>query len=522
MLRTKLQRTVMLIVVFLGGMTSLAVELSASRLLAPYFGTSLFIWAILIGMELIYLTIGYYVGGRLADRNPSAIRLYAILAVAAVLIGLVPLISRPILHVSLIGFANLDFGAFFGSLIGTVALFAAPVILLGMVTPFAIRLDITKLDEAGNTAGIIYALSTLGSIIGTFLPVFVFIPTIGTDLTFVVFAAALFVGALAGLELSGARAQLMRLGAPLSVILLVGAVGTALPHTIKPGYDGKLIVEKESLYNYIQVVKSGGTYELVLNEGQALHSLYNPNNPLSGGEWDYFLAAPFINNQPYLAGDFHSACIIGLGGGTIAYTITNSYGHIPIDGVEIDPEIVQLGRQYFAMTEPNLNVHVQDGRYYLETTHKRYDMVAIDAYQQPYIPFQLTTKEFFQLARDHLTPHGVVAINAGRTLTDYRLVTALASTMHAVFKNVYLIDTIAGLNTIIVATNDDTTHLSNFVANAQLITQPLLVQVANEVQDNESRLRVSHDYGNAFTDDHAPVEAIIDQILLGYVRDGGK
>ena len=305
-------------------------------------------------------------------------------------------------------------------------------------------------------------------------------------------------------------------------MLIITLILTALPHTIKPGYDGKLITEKESLYNYIQVVKNNGTYELVLNEGQALHSLYNPASLLSGGEWDYFLTTPFFNNAPYQASDVHSACIIGLGGGTIAYTLTNAYGAIPIDGVEIDPDIVKLGRQYFNMNEKNLNVFVEDGRYFMATTRKRYDLVAIDAYQQPYIPFQLTTKEFFQLARDHLTPHGVVAINAGRTPNDFRLVDALATTMRAVFKHVYIVDTIAGLNSILVATNDDTTQISNFAANAQLLKQPLLTAVANETLDPEGNLRTSNAHSIVFTDDHAPVESIIDQLILGYIRNDGK
>ena len=142
-------------------------------------------------------------------------RLYTIIAIAAVLIGLVPLLSRPVLGASLAGFANIDVGAFLGSLIGTILLFAAPIILLGMVTPFAIRLEITKLDQAGNTAGQIYAVSTMGSIIGTFVPVFIFIPTVGTALTFVIFAAVLLVSGLVGLEISGARGRLLRLGAPV-------------------------------------------------------------------------------------------------------------------------------------------------------------------------------------------------------------------------------------------------------------------------------------------------------------------
>jgi spermidine synthase len=520
-MRPRLQRLVLLIVVFISGMTSLAVELSASRLLVPFFGDSLFIWANLIGMELIYLSIGYALGGRWADRHPSPVRLYGIVAVAAAFIGLVPLIARPILRISLYGFANLDFGAFYGSLLGTILLFAIPVILLGMVSPFAIRLEITKLDSAGNTAGQIYALSTVGSIVGTFVPVFVFIPTVGTNLTFAIFAAALFAGALVGLAMSlPNRAALARIAVPTGLAVLVSLVGGIFPYTIKPGYGGTLIYETESLYNYIQVVKNDGTYELVLNEGQAIHSLYNPSQPVSGGEWQFFLPAPFFNRAPYTPSDLKTVCVIGLGAGTIPRNIDDTFGtQAQIDGVELDPKIVQLGRQYFAMNEPNLHVIVNDGRYYLETTAKKYDFIAIDAYQQPYIPFQLTTREFFSLVRSHLTPQGVVAINVLHTLTDFRLVNALAATMSTVFHKVYAMDVLDSLNTILVGTNDDNTSLGDLSLNLPGISQPLLHSVVAQALDPSVNLRdLSGTKGLVFTDNHAPVETIIDQIILGYIR----
>ena len=514
-----IQRTTLLVVVFISGMTSLAIELCASRLLAPYFGTSLFIWANLIGMELIYLTIGYYVGGRMADRNPSATRLYTIVAISGALIGIVPLISSPILHLSLQGFANLDFGAFYGSLLGTILLFAAPIILMGMVTPYAIRLEITKLDRAGNTAGLVYALSTMGSIIGTFIPVFVFIPAFGTAKSFVIFAAILFFGGIVGLWQTGALQQLTRIGAPLSLLLVLGIVGATSPHVIKQGAEGVLLTENESLYNYIQVVRKNQTYELILNEGQAVHSVYTPGTVTTGGIWDLFLMAPLFNNTPFAISQVKSAAIIGLGAGTVPKIITNTYGSIPIDGVEIDPQIVKYGRQYFAMNEKNLNVVVDDGRFFLDRTNKKYDLIAMDAYQQPYIPFQLTTKEFFQLVRNHLTPHGVMAINAGRTGTDYRLVNALASTIHSVYKNVYVIDAIRDTNSMIIATNDDTTQLGNFTLNAQALTQTDLLTISQDALNPQANLRKGVTNDIVFTDDHAPVETIINQIILGYVRD---
>ncbi len=194
-----IQGWLLILLVFVSGASSLAVEFSASRLLAPYFGTSLFVWANLIGLILLYLTIGYYLGGRLADRYPRPEVLYTLTIIAAFLISLIPLISKPILEWSQSSFATYSVGVFYGSLISVILLFAAPMILLGCVSPFAIRLRIERLGKSGRTAGQLYAISTAGSILGTFFPVLFLIPTIGTYRTFFTFAVALLIVSIVGL-----------------------------------------------------------------------------------------------------------------------------------------------------------------------------------------------------------------------------------------------------------------------------------------------------------------------------------
>jgi predicted membrane-bound spermidine synthase len=445
-----LQGWLLILLVFVAGAASLAVEMAASRLLAPYFGTSLFVWANLIGLILLYLTIGYYVGGLLADRHPSPTLFYTLTIVAAQLISLIPLISRPILNWALTAFATYSVSVFYGSLASVLLLFAIPMILLGCVSPFAIRLRIEQVGKSGHTAGLLYAISTAGSIVGTFVPVLVLIPDIGTYRTFFVFAIALLLVSLIGLIASRkAGPQPPRKGRPenlLTLLLLVPALLTltGMQGPIKPpdgsNGAGTLVTERESAYNYIQVVRVGEETQLVLNEGVGIHSIYDPNHILTSGPWDYFLIAPYFNRPPFTPSQVRSLCVIGLGAGTLAREFSAIYGPIPIDGVEIDSEIVKLGRQYFDMNEPNLHVIIQDGRYFLRTTPHKYDVIAMDAYQQPYIPFQLTTVEFFQEARAHLTPNGVIVANVGRTSHDYRLVEAMAQTMHSVFPNVYIID----------------------------------------------------------------------------------
>ncbi len=531
------QARLLILLVFVAGACSLAVELSASRLLAPYFGTSLFIWANLIGLILVYLTVGYYVGGRIADRFPRASVLYGMTTVAAFLISLIPFISRPIMHWSQSSFSTYSIGVFYGSLVSVILLFALPMILLGCVSPFAIRLSIEQLGRSGRTAGQLYAISTAGSIVGTFLPVLWLIPSIGTYRTFFIFAVCLLLVSIIGLIASGARPDHMHLDGSqprkkrfnkniLAILLLIPMALSvfSIRGPIKPAFGsnggGRLIAERESAYNYIQVVQVGSETQLILNEGVGIHSIYDPNELVTGGPWDYFMIAPFFNNPPFTTDQVHRAAIIGLGAGTGVRDLTAAYGSIPIDGVEIDGTIVDLARQYFHMNEPNLHVVIQDGRYWLDTTNQKYDLIAIDAYQQPYIPFQLTTQEFFQEVRDHLTPTGTVILNAGRTGSDYRLVDALAQTMHSVFPNVYLIDTARFTNTMIIGTNAHTSP-GNFQKNFDSLSDPLLAQVAtNSIQFG--KIREVHGSTVYFTDDRAPVEQLIDEIILGAVQNQGR
>ncbi len=498
--------------VFLSGFTSLSIELAGSRLLAPYFGTSLYIWAVLVGLILLYLTAGYFAGGRLGDRHPKPQLLFQLTAWAAFITGIIPLIARPILSFSSEGFANLDAGLFLGSLFGVVLLFAAPVTLLGCVSPFAIRLVMRDVRKAGNTAGAIYALSTIGSILGTFVSVFLLVPNIGTPRTFYLLSLALLGLSVVGLWAH--RSWYFWLLLPIACLLVLP------PSVLRPASFGKLIYATESAYYYIQVVQqdtpTGPQNNLILDEGHAVHSIYNPGQLITGGPWDYFMVAPLFAGQAAP----RSAAIVGLAAGTIAHDLTSVYGPIPIDGVEIDPKIIEVGRRYFDMNAPNLNAIAQDGRYYVTTTSKKYDLIGIDAYRQPYIPFHLTTKQFFQQVRDHLTPGGVAVINAGRTETDYRLVDVIGSTMKAVFPNVYVIDLPSPqINSIVVGTNQPS-QLANFAANAATLTNPTLRQVASTGL-TQGRVREVPPGGAVFTDDWAPVEKVIDEIILGYARDGG-
>lgn len=504
--------------VFASGMTTLAIELSASRLLGNIYGTSNLVWANIIGLMLVYLTVGYFLGGRWADRSPKYSTFYRIIIWGAFLSGIVPLVARPVLRGAAEAVNDLDAGLAIGSFVGVLILFSIPVTLLGCVSPFAIRLAIKEAHDAGKTSGTLYAVSTLGSILGTFAPVLLLIPHLGTAKTFLTFSGVLLAIGFLGLFLTEGKKVLRLFWMPPGLILLATFV---LSGPTRPAPDGmKLLYERDSAYNLIQIVEDGdGTRYLLLNEGQGYHSQWNPNVQFYRRTWDYFLAAPYFNNAPFTTADVQNICIIGLAGGTIAHQYTDAYGSIPIDGIEIDPTIIEASRQYLDLTMPNLHVIIGDGRYELNRLDKKYMVVGIDAYRVPYVPWHLTTQEFFEEVRDHLTENGVVVINVGRTDTDRRLVEAMTQTMLQVFPTVHTMDVPDSFNTILVATRQPTVA-ENLARNMALIDQsqyPLVFQTLTLAFQTLVPTQASN---LVFTDDHAPVETIIDDMVIDYLLEG--
>jgi spermidine synthase len=300
--------------------------------------------------------------------------------------------------------------------------------------------------------------------------------------------------------------------------LLLGLLAAVtLSGPIKP--SAGLLYEKESAYNFIQVVQRGDTRYLLLNEGQGIHSLYNPNQLATFGTWDFFLAAPFFNAPPRPLSQVHSLALVGLAAGTIAKQYTAAFGPLPIDGFEIDPDIVAAGRAYFDMTEPNLTVLVQDGRWGLAHSSRRYSVIGVDAYRLPYIPWHLTTREFFDEARAHLTADGVLVINVGRTFSDRRLIEAMVGTLQSVFPSVYVADVPDTFNSILYATVQPTLA-GNLLDNRVRLgddTPALLRDSLTRVAANLQPTPVS---SVVFTDDVAPVEQLTNSIVIRFVLSG--
>ena len=503
--------------VFSAGMTSLAIEFGASRLLGNTFGTSNLVWASIIGLILIYLTVGYFIGGYWADRSPRFKTMYTILAWGGFTAGLVPFLARPVLRIAADAFDQLIVGILFGSFTAVLILLIVPVTLLGTISPFAIRLAMVDSRHAGRISGRIYAISTLGSFLGTFLPVLVLIPLVGTTMTFLIFSLFLTLVALIGLlSSSGWRAAILWAWMPI-VICLLGIFWNKGPLKQTAGE----IYERESAYNYIQVLEKDGFRYLRLNEGQGIHSVYHPATINYGGPWQEFLVAPFFNEPPYPVDQVKNMAIIGLAAGTVAKQAVEVYGNIRIDGFEIDPAIIDVGRKYFDMNMSNLNAIAQDGRVGLQNSDTTYDIIGIDAYRPPYIPPHLTTREFFEMASEHLSTDGVLVVNVGRSPIDRTLVDQIASTIQTVYPSVYLVDVPGSFNTMIYASKQPTRlenlsknleYLKNNTGSHKLLLESLQVAVEN--------IQPVPPMSVVYTDDWSPIEWVTNNMVLNYIFFG--
>ncbi len=496
--------------VFVAGMSTLAIEFTTSRMLQTVYGTSNIVWANVIGLVLLFLTLGYFLGGRLADRRPHPHIFYQLVSWAGFSSVFFLLLTSVLLKTAVSALTTLNLNAIISSLIGVIFALAVPITLLGCISPFAIRLAVQDVSEAGRISGRIYAISTWGSLLGTYLPVLLTIPLLGSRITAVLFGTFLFIIGLIGQF----RSQRSSLPSSLSALLLLFAIWQWVGGNIK-AYEGQ-IYETESAYNYIQVVRQADCNYLLLNEGQAYHSFYCDNGRVPRiSVWSIMLAAPYFNSEPTI----ENMAVIGLAAGTIPKQFSRVFGPIPIDGIELDPTIVKVGQDYFALTEPNINLIVGDGRYQLNQLQNRYDLITIDAYKVPYIPWHLTTREFFQEVQAHLTAKGVVAMNVGRAPNDRRLVDAMTATLLEVYATVHAIDVPGSLNTILVATVQPTsadslpTNLSQLDAADPLLLAAMETAVASLVSITPSDI--------IFTDERAPVETIIDSLVIRYLLAEG-
>jgi spermidine synthase len=500
------------ILVFVVGTGSLGAEIAAVRLLAPYFGASTIVWANTIGIVLVALSVGYWLGGRLADRHPNMRALCLTALVAAVLLAAVPFAADPLLDVAVDALDEISAGAFLGSLVAVLVLVAIPVLLLGTVSPWAIRLAVQSVEEAGTVAGRLYALSTAGSLVGTLVSALLLIPLVGTRRTFLIFALAIAVVAVLGVRPVRRWAV-----APAVIAALIALpVGTLKATTDS---DAHVIHEAETEYQYARVLQyDDGTRTLELNEGQAQHSVCeaecdagpagprNPESVLTGDVWDGHLVDHFAGRSTLP----RRVAILGNAAGTTSRAYEEFFPRTRVDGVEIDAELSEIGRRWFDMNNPRLHLYHEDARPFLRRIGARYDVISVDAYRQPYIPFYLTTKEFFETVLDRLVPGGVLIVNVGHPEGQDDLERVLTATIGEVFPNV-MRDPIEDTNTLLVASEAplSSSRLIDAVPRLPEALRPTAVAAAGRL---ERPLRG----GDVYTDDKAPVEWLIDKSIVDY------
>lgn len=515
-------RGYLVVTAFLSGFSVMVLEMAAVRAMAPYFGASDLIWTNVIGVILAALAVGYFVGGRMADRRPVPGLLYGVVLGGGLLALVVPLVlpglARWLIPADL-GLESAAGHVFRASLVATMLLFAPPVLLLGGVSPITIKL-LARADDVGNAAGRVFAASTVGSILGTFLTTLQLIPWLGTKSTIVVAGCTLTVTALTGmLVFAVSRKGLAAggIGACALVVLFLAGSGA-----VKASPDQ--IEEVESAYQYIRVrdVEDGGesVRMLQINEAEeAYQSVLVAGSYLTGGRYyDYYAALPLLLGAPER--EQLDCLVVGLAAGTIPRQLRHFYPRgLKVVGVEIDEEVLVLGRRYFELpTEEDwLLPRVMDGRVFLKaaSTRPRFDLIIIDAFaQEYYIPFHLATQEAFGEAMAALRDGGILAMNVSAYRSDEALLSAIEQTAASVFGLAHRVEVEGYPNCMIFAMKGRQPPFGRLASPPS--TGPAewreLTRIARNVAATSETI-LPRPGGLILTDDLAPVERLTDELV---------
>ena len=383
--------------VFASGFAVMALELLGSRLITPVFGSSIWTWGSLIGVVLAGLSIGYQAGGRLADRSPSMRKFSTVLFLGGILTVLVPLLAPFAVQVSV----NPFLGDQYGPLLATSLILGVQTVVLGMTTPYAVRIASKSVDSVGNVAGTLYSVSTVGSIVGTFGTVFVLIPAFDIRAIISVLGVALMVVSVPLLPRRSSIAAVILLALIISPTFVQAA-----PQATLTKNGGWVAYEKETPYSILDVVNYPGVRLLYLN------GLIHSGEDLANTTRLYYQYSTYFNLGMQLNPEAKNVLFVGGGGFSGPKFFLSAYPQVHIDVAEIDPDVIDAARNYFDLRpDPRLTIFNEDGRVYLGETTKDYDVVVLDAYAKTYVPFHLMTEEFFSLLSSHLTQKGVVVSN---------------------------------------------------------------------------------------------------------------
>jgi spermidine synthase len=532
---TRLLSLVMGIVVFMGGAVSLGLEIAASRVLAPFFGTSLYVWGALIGVVLTGLSIGYWAGGILADRWPTPRLLVAVIAVGAVLVLAIPLVDQWVLE----RIVSWDPGPRLDPVVAAVALFGPPSLVLACVSPIAVRLFTRTVDSLGRTAGRLFSVSTAGSIAGTFVTAFWLVPSYGTRQLIAVGAAALFVtAALLALVVRrlvmGLITTALALAAVVVATQLAPVVGNKLTAAqtrnyspvyrraaqskaaARADYSGLTVrFQKDTRYHRVAVTDDADTRYLRFDSSfQSGMRLADPYATVFNYTDTFHLAKAYNTKATKML-------FIGLGGGSAVKRLWRDFPDLTIDAVEIDPVVIDVARKFFKLpTDARLTFAADDGRQFLLKSNNKWDVIAIDVFYNDGIPFHMTTEEFYRLVRAHLRPGGVVLMNTIGFIrgANSKLLRSIIRTQQSVFNGVHL-------QPVIETSADTDDSLLNVTLVATIGRSPSKAELADRwkaIEDAHSSVpalagTIANRYDQAvdvhdvpvLTDDFAPTDALL-------------
>ena len=506
---------------FFSGMALMAVEIGAQRLISPYFSSSQIVWTMIIGTIMIAMALGNVYGGRSADKDPDPDRLYRRILIAAIWLALIPVVGKyVIIGISALLIFKVSHGfLIIAAFVVCMVVFVFPLFLLGTVTPSLAKYTMGSLEDNGKIVGTLGASNTIGSIIGTFIPTFVTIPAVGTNVTFLIFSGILIALSLIYFFSIGFTYHKKKIVASCLIFALCIVFGHQTDFAFWESGDN-VKYEGESTYNYLRVTDDGSQVALSTNVLFGVQSVLNKQKSLTGMYYDYAMAAPLMTKNALKGQD---ALILGMGSGTFAHQCSEYLQQVHCEGVEIDQKITDLARKYF--DEPkSTKVVTYDGRAYLNAIDKKYDVIMVDAYQDITIPFQMSSVEFFRMVKEHLNDGGVMVVNMnmrGQTkgsITDY-----LTDTIQSVFPTVYTADV------------PNTTNRELFASMSPDIKNNLDMNLALSSQNDEfteMMAQVSDGLvkqpGGSYilTDDKAPVELVgrrvIDRLIndeVSYYRD---
>ena len=498
------------LIVFISGAIVMALEIIASRIVTPVFGSTVYTWGSLIGIILSGLSIGYFIGGRIADKNPTFQKICSVIFSAGLYIIFIPFIAPSVIGMFATALPNSQFAP----LLAILTILIWPSILLGFVSPYSIKLATTTLKKVGNISGNLYSLATIGSICGTFLAVFVLIPIF--EVRYIIFGLglSLMAGSLVGLR------TVPKIILVIVIIVLfspwTSVVGSIIPHI------GETVFEKETPYSHLDVIDSGNIRTLYLNGMR--HSAMNLNDPsdLVLQYTKYFHLAKIFNPS------FEKVLFIGGGGFSGPKNFIASYADIQIDVVEIDPDVIDTAKKYFSLTDDSrLRIFNEDARTFLMRSEEKYDVIILDAYATNYVPFHLLTNEYFQILDTRLSSSGVVVSNLmGSLVGDTSdLFRSVYKTMNKTFPNLYVFTTkhVIGdsQNLITVAVKSDTKYDDEKLAG--LAKEYFLEQYLDDFHDNDhfyiEKIRV--DDVPFLTDEYSPVEKLLNPVTSQpFVKEG--